>query len=132
MYTLLILRGYYGFSSSHILCVRTEVPGGGVGPAVQIRGRLLSHNPPAPHHVGRLLLVRVGVLDHAVLPDEPLAAHVAREGLLAGVQAHVAAQVSLVVELFGAHLTLVGLVAGMLRQVLLQIKMANGYRQMWQ
>jgi hypothetical protein len=70
--------------------------------------------------VGRLLLVRVGVLDHTVLPNEALAAHVAGERLLSGVEAHVAAQVSLVVELFGADLALVGLVAGMLGQMLLQ------------
>jgi len=61
------------------------------------------------------------MLDHAVLPDESLAADVAGEGLLAGVEAHVPPQVSLVVELFGAHLTLVGLVPGMLGQVFLQI-----------
>ena len=82
--------------------------------------RLLSHD--APGHVGRLLLVRVGVLDHPVLADESLAAGVAGEGLLAGVEAHVPAQISLVVELFGAHLALVRLVSGVLGQVLLKQK----------
>ena len=80
--------------------------------------RLVSHDPA--RHMGRLLLVCVGVFDHPVLPDEALAAHVAGEGLLPGVQAHVPPQVSLVVKLFGAHLALVRLVAGMFGQVLLK------------
>lgn len=50
--------------------------------------RLLSHDA-AGRHVGRLLLVRVGVLHHPILADEALAAGVAGEGLLAGVEAHV-------------------------------------------
>ena len=79
---------------------------------------LLSHEPAS--HVRRLLLVRVRVLHHPVLADEALAAHVAGEGLLAGVQAHVAAQVRLVVELLGAHLALVRLVPGVLGHVLLK------------
>ena len=79
---------------------------------------LLSHEPAS--HVRRLLLVRVRVLHHPVLADEALAAHVAGEGLLAGVQAHVAAQVRLVVELLRAHLALVRLVPGVLGHVLLK------------
>ena len=80
--------------------------------------RLLSHD--AARHVGRLLLVRVGVLDHPVLADEALAAGVAGEGLLPRVEAHVPPEVSLVVELLRAHLALVGLVAGVLSQVFLK------------
>ena len=79
---------------------------------------LLSHEPAS--HVRRLLLVRVRVLHHPVLADEALAAHVAGERLLAGVQAHVAPQVRLVVELLRAHLALVRLVPGVLRHVLLK------------
>ena len=85
--------------------------------------RLLSHD--AARHVGRLLLVRVGVLDHPVLADEALAAGVAGEGLLPRVEAHVPPEVSLVVELLRAHLALVGLVAGVLSQVFL--KQNKGY-----
>ena len=79
---------------------------------------LLSHE--AASHVRRLLLVRVRVLHHPVLADEALAAHVAGERLLAGVQAHVAPQVRLVVELLRAHLALVRLVPGVLGHVLLE------------
>ena len=71
-------------------------------------------------HVGRLLLVGVSVLHHPVLADEALAANVAGERLLAGVQAHVAPQVRLVVELLRAHLALVRLVPGVLGHVLLE------------
>ncbi len=42
------------------------------------------------------------------------------EGLLSRVQAHVSAQVSLVVELLRAHLAFVRLVSGMLGKVLLE------------
>ena len=62
----------------------------------------------------------VGVLDHPVLADEPLAAGLTRERLLAGVEAHVAPQVGLVVELLRADVALVGLVAAVLRHVLLE------------
>ena len=64
----------------------------------------------------------VGVLDHPVFPDESLAADLARERLLARVQAHVAPQIRLVVELLWAHLALVRLVASVLGQVLLGTK----------
>ena len=64
--------------------------------------------------------MRVRVLEHPVLSDEALAADVAGEGLLPGVEAHVAAEVGLVVELLGAHLALVRFVAGVLRQMLLE------------
>ena len=79
---------------------------------------LLSHESAG--HVGRLLLVRVGVLHHPVLSDETLSAHVARERFFAGVQAHVSSQVCLVVELLGAHLALVRLVPRVLCHVLLK------------
>ena len=52
--------------------------------------------------------------------DQSRASHLAHEGLLAGVEAHVASEVRLVVELFGAERTLVGLVAGVLLLVLLE------------
>ena len=103
------------------LCIGTGVAADGRRPTVQIDGRL-SHEPAAGHHMGRILLVSVGVLDHPVLSDEALAADVAAEGLLAGVEAHVAPQVSLVVELLGAHFALVRLVPGMLGQVFLNQK----------
>ena len=74
------------------------------------------------HQDRLLLLVGVRVLDHPVLPDESLAAHVAGERLLAGVETHVAPEVSLVVELLGADVALVRLVAGMFREVLLERK----------
>ena len=80
----------------------------------------MSHEAAAGPNVGGLLLVCIGVLDHAVLPDEALAADVAGEGFLSGVEAHMATQVSLVVELLGADLALVGLVPSLLGQVLLQ------------
>ena len=79
---------------------------------------LLSHQSTG--HVRRLLLVRVRVLHHPVLADETLSTHVARERFLAGVQAHVAPQVCLVVELLRAHLTLVRLVPRVLCHVLLK------------
>lgn len=71
-------------------------------------------------YVGRLLLVSVRVLHHPVLPDEALPAHVAGEGLLARVKAHVASQICLVVELFGTHFTLVRFVSSVLGEVLLE------------
>jgi len=70
-------------------------------------------------HVGSLLLVGVGVLHHPVLSDEALAAHVAGEGLLSCVKAHVASQISFVVELLRTDFTFVRLVSGVLRKVLL-------------
>jgi hypothetical protein len=69
--------------------------------------------------------VGVGVLDHAVLPDEALSADVAGERLLAGVKTHVTPEVSLVVELLRADVALVRLVAGVLGQVLLKQKKEN-------
>lgn len=60
------------------------------------------------------------MFDHPVLADEALAADVAGERLLAGVETHVATEVSLVVELLGADVALVRLVAGVLGQVLLK------------
>ena len=71
-------------------------------------------------HVGRLLLVGVSVLHHPVLADEALAAHVAGEGLLPSVKAHVASQISFVVELLRTDFTFVRLVSSVLGQVLLQ------------
>ena len=71
-------------------------------------------------HVGSLLLVGVGVLHHPVLSDEALAAHVAGEGLLSCVKAHVASQISFVVELLRTDFTFVRLVSGVLRKVLLE------------
>ena len=71
-------------------------------------------------YVGRLLLVGVGVLHHPVLSDEALAAHVAGEGLLSCVKAHVASQISFVVELLRTDFTFVRLVSGVLRKVLLE------------
>jgi len=70
-------------------------------------------------NVRRLLLVSVRVLHHPVLPDEALPAHVAGEGLLARVKAHVASQIRLVVELFRTDFTLVGFVSCVLGEVLL-------------
>ena len=64
---------------------------------------------------GRLFLMRFGVLDHAVLADETFAADLTGEWFLSGVEAHVTAEVSLMVKLFGAHLTFVRFVSGMLR-----------------
>jgi len=78
---------------------------------------LLSHE--AASHVRRLLLVRVRVLHHPVLADEALAAHVAGEGLLPSVKAHVASQISFVVELLRTDFTFVRLVSSVLGQVLL-------------
>ena len=66
--------------------------------------------------------MRVGVLDHAVLPDEAFPADVAGERLLAGVKTHVPPEISLVVELLRADVTLVRLVACVLGQVFLQRK----------
>lgn len=60
------------------------------------------------------------MLDHPVLPDESLAADVARERLFSGVKTHVTPEVSLVIKLFGADVTLVRLVAGVLREMLLK------------
>ena len=71
-------------------------------------------------HVGRLLLVGVGVLHHPVLPDEALATHVAGERLLARVKAHVASQIGFVVKLFGTDFTLVRLVSRVLGEVFLK------------
>ena len=71
-------------------------------------------------NVRRLLLVSVRVLHHPVLPDEALPAHVAGEGLLARVKAHVASQIRLVVELFRTDFTLVGFVSCVLGEVLLE------------
>ena len=71
-------------------------------------------------NVRRLLLVSVRVLHHPVLPDEALPAHVAGEGLLARVKAHVASQIRLVVELFRTDFTLVGFVSSVLGEVLLE------------
>ena len=71
-------------------------------------------------NVRRLLLVSVRVLHHPVLPDEALSAHVAGEGLLARVKAHVASQIRLVVELFRTDFTLVGFVSCVLGEVLLE------------
>ena len=76
------------------------------------------------NHSGRgggrgLFLVRVRVFDHPVFPNEPFAADITGERLLAGVEAHVPSKIRLVVELLGAHLTLVWLVARVLGQVLL-------------
>ena len=64
----------------------------------------------------------VGVLNHPILTDEAFATHFAREWLLARMEAHVAPQICLVVELFRTHLTFVRLVAGVLSQVLLSKK----------
>ena len=71
-------------------------------------------------YVGRLLLVGVGVLHHPVLADEALAADVAGEGLLPRVKAHVASQISFVVELLGTDFTFVRLVSSVLGEVLLE------------
>ena len=71
-------------------------------------------------HVGSLLLVGVSVLHHPVLSDEALAADVAGEGLLPRVKAHVASQISFVVELLGTDFTFVRLVSSVLGEVLLE------------
>ena len=71
-------------------------------------------------HVGSLLLVGVSVLHHPVLSDEALPAHVAGEGLLPGVKAHVASKISFVVELLRTDFTFVRLVSSVLREVLLE------------
>ena len=71
-------------------------------------------------HVGRLLLVGVSVLHHPVLADEALAADVAGEGLLPCVKAHVASQISFVVELLRTDFTFVRLVSCVLGEVLLK------------
>ena len=60
------------------------------------------------------------MLDHSVLPDEPLATDVAGEGLFTGVKTHVTPQISLVVELLRTNVALVRLVTSMLGQVLLE------------
>ena len=57
--------------------------------------------------------VSLDVFDHVILADESFAAHLAHERFLSRVQTHVAAQVRLVIELFGAERALVRLVAGM-------------------
>ena len=88
------------------VCVRPEHVG------------LLSYE--STRHVGRLLLVGVGVLHHPVLSDEALAAHVAREGLLPSVKAHVASQIGFVVELLRTDFTFVRLVSSVLGEVLLE------------
>ena len=62
------------------------------------------------------------MFDHAIFTDETFAADLAGERFLACVQAHVPAQVRLVVELFGAHLTFVRFVSGMFSQVFLENK----------
>ena len=62
----------------------------------------------------------VGVFDHPILADEPLAADIAGEGLLASMEAHVPSKVRLVIELFRANLALVRLVPRVFCQVLLQ------------
>ena len=82
--------------------------------------------PALLDHHGSLLLVGVGVLDHPVLADEPLAAGLARERLLAGVEAHVSPEVRLVVELLRADVALVGLVPAVLGHVLLQSESERG------
>lgn len=64
------------------------------------------------------LFVRLEVLHHVVLPDEPLTAIITGVRLFASVQAHVPSEVSFVVELLRAYLALVRLVAGVLLQVL--------------
>ena len=64
----------------------------------------------------------VGVLDHPILTDEAFATHFAREWLLARMEAHVAPQICLMVELLWTHLTFVRLVASVLSQVLLSKK----------
>lgn len=61
-----------------------------------------------------LLAVRLEVLEHVVLADEALAALLASEGLLAGVEAHVATQVRLMIELLRAHLAFIRLIARVL------------------
>ena len=71
-------------------------------------------------YVSRLLLVGVGVLHHPVLADEALAADVAGEGLLPCVKAHVASQISFVVELLRTDFTFVRLVSSVLGEVLLK------------
>ena len=66
------------------------------------------------------------MLDHPVFSDEPLPADVAGEGLLSGVQTHVAAEVRLVVELLGTDLALVRLVTRVLGKMLLKRKRDRG------
>lgn len=63
--------------------------------------------------------MRVGVLDHPVLTDEPLSADITGERLLAGVEAHVPSKVRLVIELLRTDLALVRLVSRVFGQVLL-------------
>lgn len=65
-----------------------------------------------------LLLVRLKVLHHVVLPDESLATIITGVWLFASVEAHVPPEVSFVVELLRAYLALVRLVTGVLLQVL--------------
>lgn len=65
-----------------------------------------------------LLLVRLKVLHHVVLPDESLATIITGVRLFASVEAHVPPEVSFVVELLGAYFALVRLVTGVLLQVL--------------
>ena len=69
---------------------------------------------------GGLFLMRVGVLDHPVLTDEPLSADITGERLLAGVEAHVPSKVRLVIELLRTDLALVRLVSRVFGQVLLK------------
>ena len=64
--------------------------------------------------------MRVGVLDHPVLTDEPLSADITGERLLAGVEAHVPSKVRLVIELLRTDLALVRLVSRVFGQVLLK------------
>lgn len=65
-----------------------------------------------------LLLVRLEMLHHMVLPDESLAASITGVRLFASVEAHVPSEVSFVVELLRTYLALVRLVTGVLLQVL--------------
>ena len=60
------------------------------------------------------------MFDHPVFPNEPFAADITGERLLAGVEAHVPSKVRLVIELFRAALALVRLVSRVFCQVLLK------------
>lgn len=70
-----------------------------------------------------LLAMCLEMFEHVVLSDEPFATLLTRERFFARVEAHVAAQISLMVKLLGADLTLVRLVSRMLALVVVKRKL---------
>lgn len=74
---------------------------------------LLSHQ--SPRYMGRFFLVSISMLHHSILSYKAFPTNITGEWLFSRVQAHVASQVGLVVELFWADFTLIRLVSGVLR-----------------